>query len=101
MGGNVQRSAGMNRFKLPLHKRYNLSLVWQDNKARAVAYPAMVCVLVLAGYGMDYAIAKTDLEHTQAAYNSLVADIAKHDAPLGAPGTTWTDWKEGTHRWPK
>ncbi len=83
---------------LPLWKRYNWFLVWRTNRRRAAVYSGVAAFVALLCFGEEYMWEQGARLEAEAAHKALITDIKRFDT-FGAPGTTMTDWKEGTRKW--
>lgn len=88
------------RWRLSYHRRYNWPIGrWRNHKVRVVVWLVTALLSSLILLGAEFAFEQSSRIEAESAHKALIADILKHDQPLGAPGTTWTDWKEGTAKW--
>lgn len=91
--------AGM-RWRLSYHRRYNWPIGrWRNNKVRVVVWLVTALLSSLILLGVEFSFERSSRIEAESSHKALIADILKHDQPLGTPGTTWTDWKEGTAKW--
>jgi len=91
----------MREYTLPRWKRFNWPLGrWRHVRARVYIWSALAVLIVLLYFGEAYFWEKDARNQAEAAHRALIADIKRFDV-MGAPGTTMTDWKEGTAKWKK
>lgn len=87
--------------KLPILRRYNWPLGrWRHQKQRVLVWSMTILLISLVLFGLEFTFEQSSRIEAEAAHKALIADILKQGI-LGAPGTTWTDWKEGTSKWKK
>lgn len=86
-------------YTLPRRKRFNWPCGrWRNVKYRVIVWIAVAAIIGLVYAGLEHTFEQSARLQAEAAHKALIADVRRYDV-MGAPGSTWTDWKEGTRKW--